>query len=204
MAGRERVVEDRISRVLREWEEYARRGNWRSRGYRIVRAPAGNTRVGEEEEGEFMILYRPHGVLYHHSLGRVSKFFRGLVEGKLYGTKCQVRDRLLSSQSPLLESRVQSAADRLGRASPQGEGAHLLHHALFSGFLLGAPSLRARVCTDRGRPHGFAHPNRSSPHFCVGGAEGRHKVQGGKKRGADGHLCCSSSWTGAARMVMSP
>jgi len=87
---RERIVEDRVSEVLREWEEYARRGNLRVRGYQIVRGPAGNTRVGEEEEDEFLIVYRPHGVLYHHSLGRVSKFFKGLIEGKLYGTRCPI------------------------------------------------------------------------------------------------------------------
>ncbi len=88
MGEREKVVEDRVLEVLREWEEYARRGNWRPRGYRIIRGPAGNTKVGEEREEEFMVVYRPHGVLYHHSLGKVSKFFRGLIEGKLYGTRC--------------------------------------------------------------------------------------------------------------------
>ncbi|TDA33316.1 MAG: hypothetical protein DSO02_00350 [Hadesarchaea archaeon] len=86
--GKEKVVEDKISDILKEWEEYARKGNWRVRGYKIIRGPSGNTKVGEEEEEEFMISYRPHGVLYHHSLGKVSKFFRGLIEGKLYGTRC--------------------------------------------------------------------------------------------------------------------
>ncbi|MHA1431986.1 MAG: hypothetical protein ACTSRV_16590 [Candidatus Freyarchaeota archaeon] len=82
------IVEDKISDVLKEWEEYARKGNWTVKGYRIVRAPAGPGKLGEEEKDEFMVVYRPHGVLYHHSLGKVSRFFRGLVEGKLYGTRC--------------------------------------------------------------------------------------------------------------------
>lgn len=82
------IVEDKVSDVLKEWEEYARKGNWTVKGYQIVKAPAGPGKLGEEEEDEFMIIYRPHGVLYQHSLGKVSKFFKGLVDGKLLGTKC--------------------------------------------------------------------------------------------------------------------
>jgi uncharacterized OB-fold protein len=37
---------------------------------------------------EFMIVHRPHANFYHHSYGKTSKFFQGLLEGKLYGTKC--------------------------------------------------------------------------------------------------------------------
>lgn len=83
-----KVVEDRISDVKKEWEEYARKGNWTVKGYEIVKAPCGPGKLGEEKEGEFMIVYRPHGVLYNHSYGLVSKFFKGLIDKKLYGTKC--------------------------------------------------------------------------------------------------------------------
>ncbi|MHC1636429.1 MAG: Zn-ribbon domain-containing OB-fold protein [Candidatus Methanospirareceae archaeon] len=85
----EKIIEDKISSVKREWEEYARKGDWRVKGYKIVRAVCGGGKLGEEKEKEFMIVYRPHGILYHHSLGLVSKFFRGLIEKKLYGTRCR-------------------------------------------------------------------------------------------------------------------
>ncbi|MFQ6076977.1 MAG: Zn-ribbon domain-containing OB-fold protein [Candidatus Bathyarchaeia archaeon] len=37
---------------------------------------------------EYLIVNRPHGSLYNHSYGLISKFFKGLIEKKLYGTRC--------------------------------------------------------------------------------------------------------------------
>ncbi|MBE0480966.1 MAG: Zn-ribbon domain-containing OB-fold protein [Dehalococcoidia bacterium] len=83
-----RIIEDKVSRVKREWEEYARKGNWTVKGYEIVKAPAGADRLEDSKEEEYMVIYRPHGVLYNHSYGLVSKFFKGLIDGKLLGTRC--------------------------------------------------------------------------------------------------------------------
>jgi len=82
------IIEDKASPVKKEWEEYARRGNWTVKGYEIVKAPAGPGRIEDSKEEEFMVIYRPHGVLYNHSYGLVSKFFKGLIDKKLFGTEC--------------------------------------------------------------------------------------------------------------------
>lgn len=83
-----KVIEDRASDIVREWEDYARKGNWTVKGYQIVKAPSGPGTAGKASDEEYMVIYRPHGVLYHHSYGLVSKFFRELIGGKVYGTKC--------------------------------------------------------------------------------------------------------------------
>jgi uncharacterized OB-fold protein len=88
MTGEVRVIEDKATPIKKEWEEYARKGNWTVKGYEIVRAPSGPGKLEESREAEYMVIYRPHGVLYHHSYGLVSKFFKGLVEKQLLGTKC--------------------------------------------------------------------------------------------------------------------
>jgi uncharacterized OB-fold protein len=83
-----RIVEDHATAIKKEWEDYARKGNWTVKGHEIVRAPTGPGRLEDAKEAEYMVIYRPHGVLYHHSYGLVSKFFKGLIDGTLYGTKC--------------------------------------------------------------------------------------------------------------------
>lgn len=88
MAGEVRVIEDKATPIKKEWEEYARKGNWTVKGYEIVRAPSGPGKLEESREAEYMVIYRPHGVLYHHSYGLVSKFFKGLIDRQLLGTKC--------------------------------------------------------------------------------------------------------------------
>ncbi len=88
MAGAVRVIEDKATPIKKEWEEYARKGNWTVKGYEIVRAPSGPGKLEESPEAEYMVIYRPHGVLYHHSYGLVSKFFKGLIDRQLLGTKC--------------------------------------------------------------------------------------------------------------------
>jgi len=84
----EKIIEDKASKIRGKWEEYARKGNWTVKGYEILKALSGSGRIEDSVEKEFMVVYRPHGVLYRHSYGLVSKFFRGLIDGKLYGTKC--------------------------------------------------------------------------------------------------------------------
>jgi hypothetical protein len=69
------------------WNEWMRKGGWRPEGWKIVEMNDGPT-LNELKPGTFMIVDRPHGSLFHHSYGKVSKFFIGLLEGKLYGTKC--------------------------------------------------------------------------------------------------------------------
>jgi uncharacterized OB-fold protein len=88
MTGEVRVIEDKATPIKKEWEDYARKGNWTVKGYEIVRAPSGPGMLEESRETEYMVIYRPHGVLYHHSYGLVSKFFRGLIDRQLLGTKC--------------------------------------------------------------------------------------------------------------------
>lgn len=88
MTGEVRVTEDKATPIKKEWEEYARKGNWTVKGYEIVRAPSGPGRLEKSKQAEYMVIYRPHGVLYHHSYGLVSKFFKGLIDKQLFGTKC--------------------------------------------------------------------------------------------------------------------
>ena len=73
--------------ALEEWIAWARKGNWRPVGYRIVEAPKG-PKLGETTTEHYMIVERPHGVTYQHSYGLVSKFFEGLLNKELWGTVC--------------------------------------------------------------------------------------------------------------------
>ncbi len=88
MAYEPRIIEDKATPIKKEWEEYARKGNWTVKGYEMVRALSGPGRPEECKEEDYMVIYRPHGVLYHHSYGLVSKFFKGLIDKQLFGTKC--------------------------------------------------------------------------------------------------------------------
>jgi uncharacterized OB-fold protein len=83
-----KIIEDKATPIIKEWEDYARKGNWTVKGYQVVRGISGPEVLGKGQEEEYMVVYRPHGVLYHHSYGLVSKFFKGLIDGKLYGAKC--------------------------------------------------------------------------------------------------------------------
>jgi uncharacterized OB-fold protein len=69
------------------WKNWEREGGWRPVGWKIVEMHDGPT-LNELKPEQFMIVHRPHANFYHHSYGKVSKFFMGLLEGKLYGTKC--------------------------------------------------------------------------------------------------------------------
>jgi len=88
MAEAPKTIEDHATPIKKEWEEYARRGNWTVKGYELLKAPSGPGTTEECQEEDFMVVYRPHGALYHHSYGLVSKFFKGLIDKKLMGTKC--------------------------------------------------------------------------------------------------------------------
>lgn len=69
------------------WGNWEREGGWRPVGWKIVEMNDGPT-LNDLKPEQFMIVHRPHANFYHHSYGKVSKFFTGLLEGKLYGTKC--------------------------------------------------------------------------------------------------------------------
>jgi len=73
--------------ALKEWIAWAKKGNWSIPGYRIVEAPKG-PKLGETTTARYMIVEKPHGVTYQHSLGLVSKFFEGLLDKELWGTTC--------------------------------------------------------------------------------------------------------------------
>ncbi len=71
----------------REWNEWALKGNWSPVGWRWIEGPTGY-RLDQLSKGNYLIIQRPHGSLYHHSYGLLSKFFKGFIEKKLYGAKC--------------------------------------------------------------------------------------------------------------------
>lgn len=69
------------------WEEWERKGGWRPEGWKIVEMNDGPT-LNDLKPEKFLVVHRPHGSMFHHSYGKVSQFFIGLLEGKLYGTRC--------------------------------------------------------------------------------------------------------------------
>jgi len=85
------AVEDRSTEVHEEWEPWVHKGLWAIKGYQMVRGPSGGGTVEEalkREPKDFMVIDRASAALYSHSYGLVSPFFRGLLDGKLKGTKC--------------------------------------------------------------------------------------------------------------------
>jgi len=56
-------------------------------GHKLVRGPTGS-RLDQLGEGDYLIVDRPYDIMYHHSYGRVSPFFQGLLDKKFLGTKC--------------------------------------------------------------------------------------------------------------------
>lgn len=81
----EKVIEEK--KPDPKWKEWGRKGKWDVVGYKIVEGRKGH-RTDMLSPEEYMIVSRPWDVMYEHSYGLVSKFFRGLLEKKLYGTKC--------------------------------------------------------------------------------------------------------------------
>ncbi len=84
--GQEKILKEKPidEKQLRDWE---RKGGWTPEGWKIIEMNDGPTLNSLKPE-TFMIVHRPHGSVFHHSYGKVSQFFMGLLEGKLYGTKC--------------------------------------------------------------------------------------------------------------------
>jgi uncharacterized OB-fold protein len=70
-----------------KFKDWGSLGKMSIAGYRIIEADEG-PRIDELKSRRYMRVYRPYDVLYNHSYGRVSKFFEGLLEKKIYGTKC--------------------------------------------------------------------------------------------------------------------
>jgi hypothetical protein len=85
------IVDDKTTQAHEYWEPVVQTGLWSIKGHQIVRGPWGGGTVEEaikREPKEFMVVDRASFALYSHSYGLVSPFFRGLLEGKIKGTKC--------------------------------------------------------------------------------------------------------------------
>lgn len=85
------TVEDHSTKAHEFWEPIVHTGLWSIKGYKIMKGPAGSDRLEEamkKPPKEFMVIDRASFALYSHSYGLVSPFFRGLLEGKIKGTKC--------------------------------------------------------------------------------------------------------------------
>jgi uncharacterized OB-fold protein len=85
------VVEDHSTAAQEYWEPIVNTGLWSIKGHQIVKGPWGGGTVEEalkRKPKEFMVIDRAAFALYSHSYGLVSPFFKGLLEGRLKGTKC--------------------------------------------------------------------------------------------------------------------
>ena len=69
------------------WDQWSLEGDWTIIGHTIIQGVRG-PRIDQLTPQQYMIAQRPHSTLYHHSYGLISKFFQGLLEKKLYGTRC--------------------------------------------------------------------------------------------------------------------
>ncbi|MBX5327145.1 MAG: Zn-ribbon domain-containing OB-fold protein [Candidatus Bathyarchaeia archaeon] len=69
------------------WNDWVMKGGWRPEAWKIIEMKDGPTLTSLKTE-RFMIIHRPHANMFNHSYGKVSRFFEGLLEGKLMGTKC--------------------------------------------------------------------------------------------------------------------
>jgi hypothetical protein len=70
-----------------KWSDWGRLGKWNVVGYKIIEGNKGH-RTDRLERARYMLVNRPWDVMYEHSYGLVSRFFEGLMEKKLLGTKC--------------------------------------------------------------------------------------------------------------------
>jgi len=85
--GKERVIEEQ-SIDEKQWKEWERQGDWRPRGWKLVEIKDGPT-LNDLTPQKFLVVQRPHALLYSHSYGNVSQFFWGVMKDKkLLGTKC--------------------------------------------------------------------------------------------------------------------
>jgi len=81
----EKVVKER--KYPPEWDSWSIKGDWTIIGHRMIEGVRG-LRVDKLKPQQYMIVQRPHSTVYHHSHGLISKFFQGLIEKRLYGTRC--------------------------------------------------------------------------------------------------------------------
>lgn len=70
-----------------QFEGWGNLGRMSIAGYKIIEVDEG-PRIDKLETRRYMRVYRPYDIIYNHSYGRVSKFFEGLLEKKIYGTQC--------------------------------------------------------------------------------------------------------------------
>lgn len=85
------TVVDKSTAAHELWEPIVHLGLWEIKGHQVVKGPWGAGTVQEamkRRPKEFMVIDRASFAFYSHSYGLVSPFFRGLLEGKLLGTKC--------------------------------------------------------------------------------------------------------------------
>ncbi|MFX0199478.1 MAG: Zn-ribbon domain-containing OB-fold protein [Candidatus Hodarchaeota archaeon] len=69
------------------WDLWSLKGDWTIIGHQIIQGIRG-PHFDKLTTQQYMIAQRPHSTVYHHSYGLISKFFQGLLEKKLYGTRC--------------------------------------------------------------------------------------------------------------------
>ena len=69
------------------WDHWSLQGDWTIIGHKIFQGVRG-PRIDKISPQQYVIVQRPHSTLYHHSQGLISPFFEGLLEKKLYGTRC--------------------------------------------------------------------------------------------------------------------
>jgi uncharacterized OB-fold protein len=84
--GPEKVLKEKKINE-KQWKDWERKGGWRPEGWKIVEMKDGPT-LNSLKPSKFLIVHRPHSNIFHHSYGKTSRFFMGLLENKLYGTKC--------------------------------------------------------------------------------------------------------------------
>ena len=85
MTDQEKILKKKtIPEDLKKWGSI---GKMDIAGYKLVRGPTG-ARLDQLGEADYMIVDRPYDIMYHHSYGRVSKFFQALLEKRFMGTKC--------------------------------------------------------------------------------------------------------------------
>ena len=51
-----KVVEDKASNIRKEWEEYARKGNWAVKGYEIVKSPSAQEKLKKLQKKSLWLL----------------------------------------------------------------------------------------------------------------------------------------------------
>ncbi len=69
------------------WKGWGSLGSMNIVGYEIIESLEG-PRLDALQTGEFLYAFRPYDIMYRHSYGVVSRFFAGLLQKKILGTRC--------------------------------------------------------------------------------------------------------------------